>query len=182
MRIRICVLAVVAVAGCSKPAPPVSEPAGPPLSVEEAKALIPRAAGEKKEVLEKLAPPRDLDLRDFDNLPLTILVLNLHKAEDFRFIGDELSPPSKLAGAISQSRDQGYFSIIQPKFISNCTCLTNGDSATGTVSFKADGIYEGKTEFTARRVGGKWRIEEFFLPTDKIGVRLGANGKWSMQQ
>ena len=75
-------------------------------------------------------------------------------------------------------KHRAYVSLIHPEYITDCTCKVDGDTATGVVSFKADKVYEGKAEYTARKKDGQWRIEEFRMPERKFTTVLGADGKW----
>ncbi|HJZ55809.1 MAG TPA: hypothetical protein VKE74_12650 [Gemmataceae bacterium] len=91
--------------------------------------------------------------------------------------------PAKLATALTGPKDKDgkyrkYMSVIHPEYITDCTCKVDGATATGTVAFKADKVYEGKVEYTARKKDGKWRIEEFRLPDGEFATTLGADGKW----
>ena len=102
----------------------------------------------------------------------------------FKFLTDPKPiDPAKLAGAIMGPKDKdGKFrktaTVIQPEYITDCTCKVDGATATGTVTFKADKVYEGKVEYTARKKDGKWRIEEFRLPDGEFATTLSADGKW----
>jgi len=57
-------------------------------------------------------------------------------ANDFRFLVEGYPKPSEIAAAMSISRPKGYFSIIRPDYITECT-ITNStdDIAQGKVTF-----------------------------------------------
>jgi hypothetical protein len=88
----------------------------------------------------------------------------------------------KVAAAIYQSKAKGYGTLLQPDFITECKCSVDAGKATGTVAFRAEGLYRGKVEFTARRAGGDWRVEEFRLPGYNVRVRRENDGKWKMSK
>jgi hypothetical protein len=167
-------------------------------TAEKAKALIPDASGVSSAELQKIAAAGSdpTKYRPSNGDSLTWLVLNYapgpgapKNPTSFRFLEDTANPanvagPARLAGAIMGPKDKdGKFrkfgTVIQPEYITDCTCKVDGDTATGTVTFKAEKVYEGKADYTARKKDGKWRIEEFRLPDLKITVALGADGKWA---
>jgi hypothetical protein len=175
MKSRILVLAVIcggAVAGA-----PVPEPT---LTVEQVKALLPEAASisikEFKALAESPAPrtlPNHSLTMEFGSAPP-----DKPEKSDFRFLGDEPVQPHKLAQALSVSEKKGYASVIQPEYITDCTLKVEGDKATGVVSFRAKGLYEGTVGYTARRMEGMWRVVEFDLPKSKVKLTRGGDGTW----
>jgi hypothetical protein len=162
-------------------------------TAEKAKALIPEAAGMPAEEFQKLATLGSVDdvkkFKSAKGYSLTWGIMNYapdpntpQNPTSFQFFGDSINP-ADIARAISGPKgNDGKFrktaTIIQPEYITDCTCKMAGDTATGTVSFKAEKAYEGKIEYTARKKDGVWRIEEFRLPDVKLTVALGADGKW----
>ncbi|MEZ5941779.1 MAG: hypothetical protein R3C18_10325 [Planctomycetaceae bacterium] len=80
------------------------------------------------------------------------------------------------------SRSKGYFSIIQPEYITECK-ITNStdDAAQGKVTFNAPQLSVGTATFEAKKYMGKWRIEQFLLPSRKISVVLGDDGVWQFE-
>ncbi|MCE9566643.1 MAG: hypothetical protein K8U57_31860 [Planctomycetes bacterium] len=159
-------------------------------TAEKAKALIPQAAGMLSKELQDIAqsPNPSAITKPSTGYSLTWAILNYAPGEDAKKITsfqfqDEQVNPSKLAFAISGPKDKdgkyrNYASVIQPEYITDCTCKVNGNTATGTVTFKAPKAYEGKVEYTARKKGETWRIEEFRLPDLKITVAIGDDGTW----
>lgn len=156
-------------------------------TAEKAKALIPEAAGGPAEDFRKLASdPAPDKLAAAKGQTLTWWMMSYVPDKDtpknptsFKFLGDTINP-SALAKAITgPDSKRTYASLIHPEYITDCTVKVNGDTATGTVSFKVDKLYEGKIEYTARKnKDGAWRIEEFRLPDYKVTLALGADGKW----
>jgi len=79
-------------------------------------------------------------------------------------------PPAKDAGQ--------YASVIWPEYITACTRHVTGRTIAGKVSFRAEGVYEGAVEYTARRGPDGWRVVEFHLPKWGLRTTLGADGRW----
>ena len=84
----------------------------------------------------------------------------------------------KFAQALSRSELQGFASLIQPEFITHSACTTEGDRATGFVTFHAKELYSGKVDFVATRQKNTWRMEELHLPHYGIKLMLGKDGNW----
>lgn len=157
-----------------------------PFTAAQARKLIPEAAGvPSKELQDIFQAPNPGALQPKNGDSLTWAVLHLQPAaaaKSFQFT-DEVPNPAKLAQAVSgPKRLDGSFravaTVIQPEYITDCTAKVDGDAATGVVTFKADGAYQGAVEYTARKKDGAWRVEEFRLPDLKVTLTLGADGKW----
>jgi hypothetical protein len=189
---RFVIPFIVALGGCSASSSPTAPLPGEPanravkaaengLGPEEAKALVSEAAGIKRDELDKLAaePETNIDPTKLRNLPLTLLCYFLDRSVDFHYHGDR-SSFSQYALAIGKNRDVAFSSVILPDQVANCLCETDGETAKGTLSFKTGNICDGQVEFTAHHREGRWRIEQLWLPTDEIGVYLGADGQWKM--
>jgi hypothetical protein len=158
-------------------------------TAEKAKALIPEAAGMPAEELQKLTAGEDFkNFKSAKGYSLTWGILNYTpKPMDtdpvsFHFLGESPNP-ARIASAIAGPKDKdGKFrktaTVIQPEYITDCTCKIEGDTATGTVSFKAEKAYQGKIEYTARKKDGVWRIIEFRIPEIRLIIVLGDDGKW----
>jgi hypothetical protein len=118
-----------------------------------------------------------------DDQSLSMVLMSLPGASKHKeTFESETIEVKKLASAIYKSEAKGYGTLLQPEFITECKCSVDKDKATGTVSFRAEGLYQGKVEFTARRTNGDWRIEEFRLPGYELRVERGADGKWKMSK
>ncbi len=170
------------------PALPAADDA---LTAEKAKPLIAEAAGMPADEFQKLGSADDPSkFRSAKGDSLTWLALSYAPGPDgpknptsFQFLGDAINP-AKVANAISGPKDKDgkyrkYASLIHPEYITDCTCKVDGNTATGTVTFRAEKVYEGKVEYTAKKKDGQWRVEEFRLPDFKITIALGADGKWT---
>jgi len=198
-RVLFALVAIWVVAGCSRVeyhTPAAGAGAGAAdLTPAKARELIPEAAGIAADDLRKLAEAATATkVTPSNGESLTWLILTyapdpkgLPKEPSFRLFLDPAGPaavdPAALAAAVTGPKDKDgktkpYGSVIHAEYITDCTCKTDGDTATGTVTFKAEKAYEGKVEYVARKKDGKWRIEEFHIPDMKIHTVLGADGKW----
>jgi hypothetical protein len=157
------------------------------LTPSEARALIPQAAAMSFADFQKLAGAQGGSASAFDSQSLSLVLMSLRMDEatrknaaamaDFRYLGEALDPPA-LARAVSLSKNRGYATLIQPDFITDCTCSASEGAATGVVSFRAEGLYAGKVEFLARWNNGAWQIDEFRLPGYDIKTVRGDDGRW----
>lgn len=157
------------------------------LSPSEARALIPEAASMSLADFQKLAGAANPTAAAFDNRSLSLVLLSLRMDEataknaaamaDFHYLGEALNPVA-LAQAVSLSKNRGYATLIQPDFITDCTCSASEGAATGVISFRAEELYAGKIEFLARWNNGVWQIDEFRLPGYGIKTVRGEDGKW----
>ena len=78
------------------------------------------------------------------------------------------------------SKDKGYASFIQPKYITDCTCKSTAKRAEGVVTFKSD-LFAGRIPFVAQATKDGWVITEFRLPQCKTRVVRGKDGVWSQE-
>jgi hypothetical protein len=190
--VRVLLLAVVAcAAGCLRTSAPPEDEFGADapadeFTAEQAKALIPEAAGIPGTALRDLFAGADhMNFRPPNGYSLTWAVMTVWDQPVFPtsfFPGAQINL-SRIAATMAGPKDKDgsprpYESLIQPEYITDCTCKVDGDTATGTVSFKGGEDYEGTAGYTARKREGQWRIEEFRLPALKITTTLGADGKW----
>ena len=194
MRVLITVLiTTVGLVGCSDQPSTSGKQAMPPanqnnneLTPADAKQLIPQAASianKDFEILSKTPGPKKIES---ETLSLVLFSLNPYeKAEtnpavsnDFKYLTEQFPKPSTIAEAMWRSKSNGYATMIQPDFITDCTCKTENGTATGTVSFTAEGLYTGAVDFTAVRTDGTWRIEEFRLPNYRVTLVRGESGMW----
>ena len=160
------------------------------LTAEAAQALLPAAASMSNADFENMASAKtgpDFESINSKTLTFILLTLNPEKAsaenqsvlEDFSFpTGDALPQPSEIAEVIYRSKAKGYATFLQPDLITHCTCQSDGDTASGFVTFSAPNLYAGKLQFIARRNEGTWQIEEFHLPNYGIKTVLGEDGNW----
>jgi hypothetical protein len=76
------------------------------------------------------------------------------------------------------SKEEGYASFIQAKYITDCTCESTALRAEGVVSFKSK-LFAGRIRFVAQATKDGWIITEFRLPLNKVGVVRGKDGVWN---
>ncbi|GAB5440606.1 MAG: hypothetical protein Fues2KO_09550 [Fuerstiella sp.] len=154
------------------------------LTATLARQLIPKAASISNEDFRKLQVNPSKTAIESQSLSLTLLTLDAGGespvvADDFRFLVEGVPKPSVISAAMSQSRSKGYFSMIQPEYITECRIRNStADSAKGKVTFNAPQLYIGSADFVASKRDGKWRIEQFRLPSRRITVSLREDGKW----
>jgi hypothetical protein len=157
------------------------------LTVDQARKLLPEAAGISNADLKALLNSRRPDVVKSKSLSLVLLTFrppadiqkNPDAAKEFRFLGEALKP-SDITDAMRLSSDKGYASFIQPKSITDCTCESNTERAEGVVTFKND-LYAGRIAFVAQATKDGWIIIEFRLPQYKIRVVRGKDGVWSQE-
>ncbi|PAY16788.1 hypothetical protein CKO51_24925 [Rhodopirellula sp. SM50] len=155
-----------------------------PLSEELARSLIPTASSISNEDFQKLQTNPAAQSIKNKSLSLVLMTLDIRDqspeaANDFRFLVEGYPKPSEIAAAMSRSRSIGYFSIIQPGYITECKITNSTDEiAQGKVTFNAPKLYIGSVTFEARKHEGTWRIEKFHLPSHKISIELGEDGNW----
>jgi len=68
--------------------------------------------------------------------------------------------------------------VVAEEDITRFTCDITGDTASGVVKFESAGLWRGRVEYRAEKRIGVWTITEFRLPASRMGVRLGAKGRW----
>lgn len=156
------------------------------LTVDQAKKLLPSAAGISNADLEALLKDRRPDVVKSKSLSLVLLALrppknpDAAKDKEFRILGDGPITPSDITQAMWISKDEGYASFIQPKYITECTCEPTAERAEGVVTFKHD-LFAGCIPFVAEATKDGWIITEFRLPQYKTRVVRGKDGVWSQE-
>lgn len=154
------------------------------LTVDLAKKLLPQAAGISNTDFKALSEDPRQEVVKSKSLSLVLLALkpptkNPGAAKEFRVLGDAIRP-SDIAEAMWISKDEGYASFIQPKYITECRCESTAERAEGVVTFKHD-LFAGRIPFVAQATKEGWIITEFRLPQYKIRVVRGKDGVWSQE-
>jgi hypothetical protein len=153
------------------------------LTVDLAKKLLPPAAGISNADFEALAKDPRPEVVKCKSLSLVLFALRPPKNSDahkeFRVLGDNLKV-SDITDAMWISKDKGYASFIQPKYITDCTCESTAKRAEGVVTFKHD-RFAGRIPFVAQATKDGWVITEFCLPLYKIRVVRDKDGVWSQE-
>lgn len=172
---------------------------------EQAKALIPEAAGIPRQAAETVkalgAAVSVEDLNSAYGSPLTLVVMALSalprtgdavtdvlRDADFRSpaLGAVLTPSDIAEAALGEglgkpAGTRPYASLILPEYVKDLTFERQGDAARGTVTFSAPkGVYAGRVEWVARKAAAGWRIEEFRLPGHRVRVVL-SGWKWKAE-
>lgn len=155
------------------------------LTVDEAKKLLPAAAGISNDDFKSVLKDRRLDVVKSKSLSLVLFTLRPPKNPDaatlreFRVLGEDLKV-SDITDAMWISKDEGYASFIQAKDITDCTCKSTAKRAEGVVTFKHD-LFAGHIPFVAQATKDGWIITEFRLPQYKTKVVRGKDGVWSQE-
>ena len=184
-RAPVILMLVGVLCGCSSGRNNGGLPTGSDAQVaERVKALIPEASSSPNADWKALSSAGVAPtVEHMQNQSLSMVLMSLPGLPEHKQTFEmESAEVGKVAAAISKSEAKGYRTFLQPEFITECRCSVDKDRATGTVAFRAEGLYRGKVEFTARRAEGDWRIEEFRLPGYDLRVHRGADGKWKMSK
>lgn len=165
-------------------------PADVNLTPEVAGNLVSEAASIPNEEWTAIASASTMPSpASLDNHTLSLILFSLfgqsldqidghpNAADDFHYENPQ-PKPFQIAQAIWISKAKGYASFVQPEYITDCTVQQEADTAHGTVTFNADGLYSGRIEYVARQRGGVWGVEEFHLPNFGVSLRRNDNGKW----
>jgi hypothetical protein len=156
------------------------------MTVERIRSLIPAASSISDADLKALSDLPDPSAIKSQSLSLLLFSLdpfaasedNPAVADDFKYLTERIPRASTIAEAMTASDRRGYATMLRADYITDCTCRPEGATATGTVSFKADGLYTGRVEYVARRVGDDWQVVEFKLPNYGLKTTRGADGVW----
>jgi len=151
--------------------------------------LIPAAAGSRADVLHAIAQspttPKPSDLLVDSALSSIVLMYKVHppgvyeaNAEEFCFESPTTPKPSGLVRELFRSKYLGYYSMIHADRITDFTCDVDGETAKGSVSFKAPGQWQGKVRYAAERADGRWRIKEFQMPIHRWRFVRTEAGRW----
>jgi hypothetical protein len=160
-----------------KPVPEMKTSSKGILTPKEAKALLLEAASLLNADFEALVEKRELPKA---NQSLTYFVLTFQPPKelpkdsdkDFDWSTDTINPDA-VAKALTVSNPMGFASIIQDRYITECTCESDDVQARGRVAFKCD-LYSGSISFKATKMKGLWVIREFEWP--HLGVRFITSG------
>jgi hypothetical protein len=157
------------------------------LTVAQAKKLLPEAAGMRNADLKSLSEAAEPNPDLIKSKSLTLVLFSFRPQPDaknaeaiekeFRFLGNGVVNPAKIATTISTSAKHGYASFIQEEWITDCTCKSTTDKAEGTVKFKTD-VFEGQIQFKAEKWKDGWTITEFHMPAIKTKIARGKDGNW----
>jgi hypothetical protein len=156
------------------------------LTADAAKKLLPQAAGISNADFKALAEDGPRAVVKSKSLSLVLLALkppakkNADAAnKEFRILGKDIKP-SDFVDAMWISKDKGYASFLQPKYITDCTCKSTAERAEGIVTFKSD-LFAGRIPFVAQKAKDGWVITEFRLPQYKTKVVRGKDGVWKQE-
>ena len=150
--------------------------------------LICKAASVPTDQLDAVlaAPTRNPNPEQIDGYPLSWLVFrlspnqaraNIKVLDDFRFLGEPIELDA-LVKAMSPSKSQGFYSVIQPSYIKTVGAKVEGDRLVGECQFQCD-AYSGTIDYAAR-IDDQFNLEivEFTLPNYGIKIVKGDGKRW----
>lgn len=154
-----------------------------PLTKEIAVSLIPEAASIPNDQFLEFAKSGLPNAVQGKPLSLVLMMLADFEGDlkrDFQYLVQGLPKPATVARAMIKSQPDGYVTMIQRNYITECSVskAVPGEPTRGFVSFNAPQLYLGSVTFEASRHEGKWRIEKFSLIAHKKSVVLGKDGRW----
>lgn len=174
--------------GCSgKPEQPslptVPAPADPE-AAGEIRRLIPKAASMPSDLAQILGMAGQMtthaEARKRGSLTYAALILRPYPGidwgDDFRYF--QPIPNRAQIAAACTGEDPTYVSLIQPQYITDITCVIEGQAAIGTVSFEAPKVYKGKVEYTATKADNVWKVIAFHWPKIGLTLTLQPDGFW----
>ena len=136
-----------------------------------------------KVMLKVTGPEIALELTDLEDQSLTFMLFVFlasdkeKKQADFQPLMEGEFGPVSIANEVGRVRRRDRrlipyepMTCIHLDRITDCTCKIDGDTATGTVSFKVPGLYEGRSQFYAERLDGDWFICKFSMPSLDVDI------------
>jgi hypothetical protein len=163
------------------------------LSRDEAKAMLPKAASVSYEEFSRILDSPPMSIGEIENQSLTVLLLavdpvqaveqNPNAIGDFQYLAPngQGPDPRMIQAAILGHGETDFVSLIQPEYITNCTCQNRGDAAEGHVEYRAGNVYAGSADFTAKRQEDHWEIVAFHLPEYRLTTRRDPDGRWRLE-
>ena len=154
--------------------------------------LIPQATAIDRKLFEGMrrsaASPKASDYNDH-SLTAELLFVNVKQIQaskgEFRFLTKGHHDPQELFEEMYRSVGTGRLqtvtrpvTMIHRERIEKLDFQIDGNKAIGSFEFQVPELYEGKTNFTAKRVGEKWRLTRFQMPNLKIDIRSDEAGQW----
>ena len=136
-----------------------------------------------KVMLKVTGPEIALELTDLEDQSLTFMLFVFlasdkeKKQADFQPLIEGEFGPVSIANEVGRVRRRDRrlipyepMTCIHLDRITDCTCKIDGNTATGTVSFKVPGLYEGRSQFYAERLDGDWFICKFSMPSLDVDI------------
>lgn len=163
---------------------------------KEIRKLIPSESAMMRADFESFFTSNVPKASDVADKSLTLMLFAFMKVEEgqtpkqrdqFRYLlaGGSPPKPSDLAREVCRERRTGTRRIvlapvtfIHEDRITECVCEVEGNVASGTVAFKVPQLYQGKVDYVARRIEGKWFITEFIMPAHGVHVVRSDDGRW----
>ena len=147
------------------------------------RAIVMDSAMTREDMLKVAGSEKALELTDLEDQSLTFMLFVFlasdkeKKQADFQPLMEGEFGPVSIANEVGRVRRRDRrlipyepMTCIHLDRITDCTCKIDGDTATGTVSFKVPGLYEGKAQFYAERHDGDWFICKFSMPSLDVDI------------
>ena len=164
------------------------------LTVDQARKLLPRAAGISNADFKALLEERRPEVVKSKSLSLVLFALRppqspgAAKDREFRVLGEDLRV-SDVTDAMWISKDRGYASFLQAKYITGCTCKSTARRAEGVVTFKSD-LFAGRIPFVAQATRDGWVIttpsaavqDQVVLGKEGFGQEARPHGRTGRQE
>lgn len=160
---------------------------------EQLRRQIPSATAIDRKVFESIARSSESPKRDFfknHSLTAEVMFLNRQTVRDsdgqFRYLTEGKMPkPSQFTREMYRSIGKGRFrmvthpvTMIQAERITKIKADVDGNRATGSFEFHVPELYEGKANFTAKKIDDEWRFKRFRMPKLEIDIRSDESGHW----
>ena len=142
-----------------------------------------KAAGIPNEQWQAAAKSPTGSMKSISGEPLSLVLLSNRFFSDaltqsnFRYLGERIPKPSELSGAMALSMASGYYSILQPQYITDLTyeveaAESNTAKLSGRVHFNGLGMYAGLVQFVASVDSDlSIAVSEFTLPAHGITIQ-----------
>ncbi len=161
--------------------------------VSKLQKLVSEAAGVPNAQWRKFAADPSASADAIQGEPLSLILWKINPLEaakqdllvlsDFQYLGG-IPKPTQLSEAMFPSQVYGYYSMIQPHYISGLTYelkrgTMKGRTLAGNFRFQCPQLYAGKIDFVVQ-VGqdDELRVVKFALPNYGITVARGNDGLW----
>ncbi len=147
------------------------------------RAIVMDSAMTREDALKVAGSGKALELTDLEDQSLTFMLFVFLASDkektqaDFQPLREGDFKPHSIADEVCRVRrgDKRLIpyepiTCIHLDRITDCTFKTDGDTATGTVSFTVPGLYKGKAHFYAERHEGEWFICQFSMPSLDVDI------------
>lgn len=148
---------------------------------------FPAATGFDTESFLTVAGDSSPPSRDLPDQPLSLLAfignffdtLGVIPARDRTFLLRSIRP-DEVARPFTETLGFGYASLVRIEDVTGVSCVVDGDTAHGSVTFESD-LAAGEVPYRAVRVRDGWKFTEFDLPGWGLMCTVRPDGTWNLQ-